>query len=158
MVGRGPHYAVVNQVDAKNSCMSVRFPALGLKVKVVVALSVAVLAILGAFVSYEMERFRVARMARLRPTPQNLANLYSGSVASSVWEFDKDNTRSQLEALKVVEGFQRAVIWETNSPEFVAGASRIADGPHVEGKAKILVNGKEIAWIMVRLSRNVVVT
>jgi signal transduction histidine kinase/CheY-like chemotaxis protein len=137
--------------------MFMRPPALGLKVKVVVALSVAVLAILGAFVSYEMERFRVERLGELRATAQNLANLYSGAVASSVWEFDKDNTRSQLEALKVVEGFQRAVIWETNGPEFVAVSNRIADGPHVEGKAKIYVNGKEIAWIMVRLSRNVVV-
>ena len=89
--------------------MSLRLPALGLKVKVVVALSVAVLAILGAFVSYEMERFRIERMGELRATAQNLANLYSGAVASSVWEFDKDNTRSQLEALKVVDGFQRAV-------------------------------------------------
>jgi len=137
--------------------MSMRLPALGLKVKVVVALSVAVLAILGAFVSYEMERFRIERMGELRATAQNLANLYSGAVASSVWEFDKDNTRSQLEALKVVEGFQRAVIWETNGPEFVAVSNRIADGPHVEGKAKIYVNGKEIAWILVRLSRHVVV-
>src|SRR4029453_967287 len=137
--------------------MSVRLPALGLKVKVVVALSGAVLAILGAFVSYEMERFRIERMGELRATAQNLANLYSGAVASSVWEFDKENTRSQLEALKVVEGFQRAVIWETNGPEFVAVSNRIADGPHVEGKAKILVDGKEIAWILVRLSRNVVV-
>ncbi len=136
--------------------MSMRLPAFGLKIKVVVALSVAVLAILGAFVSYEMERFRVERMAELRATAQNLANLYSGAVASSVWEFDKDNTRSQLEALKVVEGFQRAVIWETNGPEFVAVSSRVADGPHVEGKAKIFVNGKEIAWILVRLSRKVV--
>ena len=133
-----------------------RLPAFGLKIKVVVALSVAVLAILGAFVSYEMERFRIERMAELRATAQNLANLYSGAVASSVWEFDKDNTRSQLEALKVVEGFQRAVIWETNGPEFVAVSSRVADGPHVEGKAKIFVNGKEIAWILVRLSRKVV--
>ncbi len=138
--------------------MLMRPPALGLKVKVVVALSVAVLAILGAFVSYEMERFRVERLGELRATAQNLANLYSGAVASSVWEFDKDNTRSQLEALKVVEGFQRAVIWETNGPEFVAVSNRIADGPHVEGKAKIFVNGKEIAWILVRLSRNVVAT
>ena len=134
-----------------------RRPSLGLKVKVVVALSVAVLAILGAFVSYEMERFRIERLRELRGTAQNLANLYSGAVASSVWEFDKDNTRSQLEALKVVEGFQRAVIWESNGPEFVAVANRIADGPHVEGKAKIRINGKEIAWILVRLSRHVVV-
>jgi signal transduction histidine kinase/CheY-like chemotaxis protein len=136
--------------------MLMRLPALGLKVKVVVALSVAVLAILGAFVSYEMERFRVERMGELRATAQNLANLYSGAVASSVWEFDKDNTRSQLEALKVVDGFQRAVIWETNGPEFVAVSNRISDGPHVEGKAKIFVNGKDIAWILVRLSRKVV--
>jgi signal transduction histidine kinase/CheY-like chemotaxis protein len=133
-----------------------RLPAVGLKVQIVVALSVAVLAILAAFVSYEMERFRIERMGELRATAQNLANLYSGAVANSVWEFDKDNTRSQLEALKVVDGFQRAVIWETNGPEFVAVSSRIADGPHVEGKAKIFVNGKEIAWIMVRLSRAVV--
>jgi len=136
--------------------MPPRLPAFGSKVKVVVALSVAVLAILGAFVSYEMERFRVERMSELRATAQNLANLYSGAVASSVWEFDKDTTRSQLEALKVVEGFQRAVIWENNGPEFVAVSNRIADGPHVEGKAKIYVNGKEIAWILVRLSRKVV--
>jgi signal transduction histidine kinase/CheY-like chemotaxis protein len=134
-----------------------RLPAFGLKIKIVVALSVAVLAILAAFVSYEMERFRVERMGELRATAQNLANLYSGAVTSSVWEFDRDTTRSQLEALKVVEGFQRAVIWETNGPEFVAVSNRIADGPHVEGKAKILVNGKEIAWILVRLSRHVVV-
>jgi signal transduction histidine kinase/DNA-binding NarL/FixJ family response regulator len=136
--------------------MSARLPSLGLKIKVVVALSVAVLAILGAFVSYEMERFRVERMGELRATAQNLANLYAGAVASSVWEFDKDNTRSQLEALKVVDGFQRAVIWETDGPEFVSVSNRIADGPHVEGKAKIYVNGKEIAWILVRLSRKVV--
>jgi signal transduction histidine kinase/CheY-like chemotaxis protein len=136
--------------------MPLRLPAFGLKIKVVVALSVAVLAILAAFVSYEMERFRIERMGELRATAQNLANLYSGAVASSVWEFDKENTRSQLEALKVVDGFQRAVIWETNGPEFVAVSNRIADGPHVEGKAKIFVNGKEIAWILVRLSRDVV--
>ena len=103
-----------------------------------------------------MERFRVERLGELRATAQDLANLYSGAVASSVWEFDKENTRSQLEALKVVDGFQRAVIWETNGPEFVAVSNRIADGPHVEGKAKIFVNGKEIAWILVRLSRKVV--
>jgi signal transduction histidine kinase/DNA-binding NarL/FixJ family response regulator len=132
------------------------FPPIGLKVKIVVALSVAVLGILGAFVSFDMERFRVERMSELRATAQNLANLYSGAVANSVWEFDKDNTRSQLEALKVVDGFQRAVIWEMNGPEFVAVSNRIADGPHVEGKAKILINGKEIAWILVRLSRDVV--
>ena len=137
--------------------MPPRLPAFGLKIKIVVALSVAVLAILGAFVSYEMERFRVERMGELRATAQNLANLYSGAVTSSVWEFDRETTRSQLEALKVVDGFQRAVIWETNGPEFVAVSNRIADGPHVEGKAKIYVNGKEIAWILVRLSRNVVV-
>jgi signal transduction histidine kinase/DNA-binding NarL/FixJ family response regulator len=136
--------------------MPVRLPALGLKVKVVVALSVAVLAILGAFVSYEMERFRIERMGELRATAQNLANLYSGAVASSVWEFDKDNTRSQLEALKVVDGFQRAVIWESNGPEFVAVSNRIADGPHAEGKAKIFADGREIAWILIRLSRKVV--
>ena len=135
-----------------------RLTAIGLKVKVVVALSVAVLAILGAFVSYEMERFRVERMGELRATAQNLASLYAGAVASSVWEFDKDNTRAQLEALKVVDGFQRAVIWEANGPEFVAVSNQIADGPHVEGKAKIYINGKEIAWIMVRLSRKVVQT
>ena len=96
-------------------------------------------AILGAFVSYEMERFRVERMGELRSTAQNLASLYAGAVASSVWEFDKDNTRAQLEALKVVDGFQRAVIWEANGPEFVAVSSQIADGPHVEGKAKVIV-------------------
>ena len=134
------------------------FPPIGLKVKIVVALSVAVLGILGAFVSFDMERFRIERMSELRATAQNLANLYSGAVANSVWEFDKDNTRSQLEALKVVDGFQRAVIWEMNGPEFVAVSNRIADGPHVEGKAKILINGKEIAWILVRLSRDVVKT
>jgi signal transduction histidine kinase/CheY-like chemotaxis protein len=137
--------------------MSPRVPAFGLKIKIVVALSVAVLAILAAFVSYEMERFRVERMGELRATAQNLANLYSGAVTSSVWEFDRETTRSQLEALKVVEGFQRAVIWETNGPEFVAVSNQIADGPHVEGKAKIYVNGREIAWILVRLSRHVVV-
>src|SRR5215510_3683493 len=136
--------------------MPSRLPAFGLKIKIVVALSVAVLAILAAFVSYEMERFRIERMGELRATAQNLANLYAGAVASSVWEFDKDNTRAQLEALKVVDGFQRAVIWEANGPEFVAVSNQIADGPHVEGKAKIYINGKEIAWIMVRLSRKVV--
>src|SRR5215813_1121204 len=136
--------------------MAARLPSLGLRVKVVVALSVAVLAILSAFVSYEMERFRIERLAELRGTAQSLANLYAGAVASSVWEFDKDNTRSQLEALKVVDGFQRAVIWETDGPEFISVSNRIADGPHVEGKAKIYANGKEIAWILVRLSRKVV--
>src|SRR5215510_15990447 len=136
--------------------MSLRLPAFGLKIKIVVALSVAVLAILAAFVSYEMERFRVERMGELRATAQNLANLYSGAVTSSVWEFDRETTRAQLEALKVVEGFQRAVIWETDGPEFVAVFNKIADGPHVEGKAQISVNGKPIAWILVRLSRKVV--
>ncbi len=131
-------------------------PALGLRTKIVVALSVAVLAILGAFMSYEMERFRVERLAELRGNAQGLANLYAGAVANSVWEFDKENAKSQLEALKVVEGFQRAVIWETDGPEFVAVFNGIADGPHVEGKAQISVNGKPIARILVRLSRKVV--
>ena len=131
-------------------------PAVGLRVKIVVALSIAVLAILGAFMSYEMERFRVERLSELRASAQNLANLYAGAIANSVWEFDKENAKAQLEALKVVEGFQRAVVWETNGPEFVAVFNHIADGPHAEGKARIIVNGKEIAWILVRLSRKVV--
>ncbi len=131
-------------------------PALGLRTKIVVALSIAVLAILGAFMSYEMERFRVSRLDELRRNAQNLANLYSGAIANSVWEFDRENAKGQLEALKVVEGFQRAVVWEIDGPEFVAVFNRIADGPHVEGKARIVVNGKEIAWILVRLSRKVV--
>src|SRR5689334_20675680 len=146
---------ILTKPDLQTS-MFTRLPSFGLRIKAVVALSVAVLGILGAFVSYDMERFRVEQMAELRANAQNLANLYSGAVASSVWEFDKDNTRSQLEALKVVGGFQRAVIWETNGPEFVSVSKGIADGPHVEGKAKIFVNGNEIAWIMVRLSRSVV--
>ncbi len=140
---------------ALQAAMDLRLPAVGLKVKVVVALSIAVLVILAAFISYQMERFRVERLGELRATAQNLANLYSGAVANSVWEFDRDNTRAQLEALKVVDGFQRAVIWETNGPEFIAVFNRIADGPHVEGKAKIFANGNEIAWILVRLSRTV---
>jgi signal transduction histidine kinase/DNA-binding NarL/FixJ family response regulator len=130
--------------------------AIGLRVKIVVALSIAVLAILGAFMSYEMERFRVERLNELRSTAQNLAQLYAGAIANSVWEFDRENAKAQLEALKVVEGFQRAVVWETDGPEFVAVFNRIADGPHAEGKAAIFVNGKEIAWILVRLSRKVV--
>ncbi|MBL9036074.1 MAG: HAMP domain-containing protein, partial [Rhodospirillaceae bacterium] len=131
-------------------------PALGLRTKTVVALSIAVLAILGVFMSYEMERFRVSRLGELRANAENLANLYAGAIANSVWEFDRDNAKAQLEALKVVDGFQRAVVWESNGPEFVAVFHRIADGPHVEGKARIVVNGKEIAWILVRLSRKVV--
>jgi signal transduction histidine kinase/DNA-binding NarL/FixJ family response regulator len=137
--------------------MVFKLPALGLRVKIVLALSIAVMAILGAFTSYEMERFRVERMAALRAHAQNLANLYAGAIANSVWEFDKENAKAQLEALKVVEGFQRAVVWETDGPEFVAVFNRIADGPHAEGKAPIVVNGKQIAWILVRLSRKVVV-
>jgi signal transduction histidine kinase/DNA-binding NarL/FixJ family response regulator len=136
--------------------MLVNLPALGLRVKIVVALSIAVLAILGAFMSYDMERFRVSRLNELRGNAQNLANLYAGAIANSVWEFDRENAKAQLEALKVVNGFQRAVVWEANGPEFVAVFHRIADGPHVEGKAPIVVNGKEIAWILVRLSRKVV--
>jgi len=131
-------------------------PALGLRIKIVVALSVAVLAILGAFMSHEMERFRVERLDELRASAKGLANLYAGAVANSVWEFDKENAKAQLEALKVVEGFQRAVVWETDGPEFVAVFNKIADGAHVEGKAQIIVNGKSIAWILVRLSRKVV--
>src|ERR1044072_1870402 len=130
-------------------------PALGLRIKIVVALSVAVLVILGAFMSCEMERFRGERLAELRGSAQGLANLYAGAVANSVWEFDKENAKAQLEALKVVEGFQRAVIWEIDGPEFVAVFNKIADGPHVEGKAQIIVNGQPIAWILVRLSRKV---
>lgn len=131
-------------------------PAFGLRTKIVVALSVAVLAILGAFMSHEMERFRVERLNELRASAQGLANLYAGAVANSVWEFDKENAKAQLEALRIVDGFQRAVIWETDGPEFVAVFNGIADGPHVEGRAQITVNGKPIAIIMVRLSRKVV--
>ena len=133
-----------------------RLPVPGLRTKIVVALSIAVLAILGAFMSYEMERFRVERLNELRARAQNLAQLYAGAIANSVWEFDRENAKAQLEALKVVDGFQRAVVWETNGPEFVAVFNHIADGPHAEGKARVVVNGKEIAWIMVRLSRKVV--
>ena len=62
--------------------MSARLPTFGLKVKIVVALSVAVLAILAAFVSYEMERFRVERLGELRATAQKQAHRYYGAVAS----------------------------------------------------------------------------
>ena len=55
--------------------MRLRPPAVGLKVKIVVALSVAVLGILAAFVSFEMERFRIERLGELRATARNLANL-----------------------------------------------------------------------------------
>src|SRR5262245_41395548 len=130
--------------------MRVRLPAVSLKAKIVLALSIAVVAILGIYATIDIARYREARLGELREKAQNLAELYAVAVSGSVWEFDKLNTQQQLAALKVVPGFQRAVIWEYNGPEFASVSARIADGPHVEGKANIYGGDKPLGFIMIR--------
>ncbi len=127
--------------------------ALGLKTKVVLALAIVILAIQTVFVVLERRSFDQDQMAGLKTRTQLLANLYAGVISSSVWEYDKDESRAQLESMQhSISEFQSAIVYESSGAEFVSVGTTPVAGNAVVGRANILNQGHEIAWIEVRLS------
>jgi signal transduction histidine kinase/CheY-like chemotaxis protein len=141
--------------------MSGRWRGFGLKTRVVLALAVVILAIQAAYVALEDSRFVERQSAELQDSADNLALLYAGAVANAVWEYDREAAKGQLQAMRVIGGFARAVIRESNGLEFIA-VDAAADGSNppavaasgtVEGHADILVEGRSVGSISVTLSK-----
>jgi signal transduction histidine kinase/DNA-binding NarL/FixJ family response regulator len=141
--------------------MNKRWRGFGLKTRVVLALAVVILAIQAAYVALENRRFVERQSAALQDSADNLALLYSGAVANAVWEYDREAARDQLQAMRVVGGFARAVIQESSGLEFVSvdaateNDSPVAADPGgtVQGRADILVEGRPVGNISVTLSK-----
>ena len=128
--------------------------ALGLKAKVVLALAIVILTIQTAFVVLESRTFQQEQLAALRTRTQLLANLYAGAITSSVWEYNPNNTRDQLIALQqTISEFESARVYESTGVEFVSVGAREIANDSVVGRAQVLNEGREIAWIEVRLSK-----
>ena len=122
--------------------------ALGLKAKVVLALAIVILTIQTAFVVLESRTFQQEQLAALRTRTQLLANLYAGAITSSVWEYNPNNTRDQLIALQqTISEFESARVYESTGVEFVSVGAREIANDSVVGRAQVLNEGREIAWI-----------
>jgi signal transduction histidine kinase/DNA-binding NarL/FixJ family response regulator len=138
--------------------MKKRWRGFGLKTRVVLALAIVILAIQAVYVILEARRFEDSRFQDYRATADNLAQLYAGAVANSVWEYDREAAEAQLQAMRVIDGFAEAVIREVDDEVFVAVASEApasSDGATEEilsSKAEILIDGRSIGTISVALS------
>lgn len=138
-----------------------RWLSFGLKTRVVLALAVVILAIQAAYVVLEDSRFEQRQLSALQDSAENLALLYAGAVANAVWEYDREAARGQLQAMRVIDGFARAVIRETSGQAFVAvdatadgsPAVPVATGSTVEGGADIRIDGRPVGSISVTLSK-----
>jgi signal transduction histidine kinase/CheY-like chemotaxis protein len=141
--------------------MNKRWRGFGLKTRVVLALAVVILAIQAAYVVLEDRRFVERQLADLQDSADNLSLLYAGAVANAVWEYDREAAKGQLQAMRVIGGFARAVIRESSGLEFVAVDAAADDGSPipitpgntVEGRADILVEGRPVGNISVTLSK-----
>ena len=141
--------------------MNKRWRGFGLKTRVVLALAVVILAIQAAYVVLEDRRFVERQSADLQDSADNLSLLYAGAVANAVWEYDREAAKGQLQAMRVIGGFARAVIRESSGLEFVAVDAAADDGSPipitpgntVEGRADILVEGRPVGNISVTLSK-----
>jgi signal transduction histidine kinase/CheY-like chemotaxis protein len=141
--------------------MNKRWRGFGLKTRVVLALAVVILAIQAAYVALENRRFVERQSAALQDSADNLALLYSGAVANAVWEYDREAARDQLQSMRVVGGFAKAVIKESSGLEFVSvdaaaeinNPTALNQSGTVEGRADILVEGRPVGNISVTLSK-----
>ena len=141
--------------------MDKRWKGFGLKTRVVLALAIVILAIQAAYVVLEDSRFVARQSAELQDRADNLALLYAGAVANAVWEYDREAARGQLQAMRVIGGFARAVIRESSGQEFVAVdvADSVAEAPPfatratVEGNAEIRIEERPVGSISVTLSK-----
>lgn len=141
--------------------MDRRWKGFGLKTRVVLALAVVILAIQAAYVVLEDSRFEQRQSSALQDSADNLALLYAGAVANAVWEYDREAAKGQLQAMRVIDGFARAVIRESSGQEFVAVDAAdddktnvpFATGATVEGGADIHIEGRPVGSISVTLSK-----
>src|ERR1041384_5620683 len=96
-------------------------PSLGLKAKATIALAVVFLAIQAIYVLVEDRLFLSDANAKLVHQARLLTDLYAGAISGSVWEFDKDETLSQLQPLRTeLPEFKSATVLEPDGREFVA--------------------------------------
>ncbi|WP_374367013.1 ATP-binding protein [Dongia sp.] len=140
--------------------MKMRWRGIGLKTRVVMALAIVILAIQAAYVILEARRFEESRFQDYRATADNLAQLYAGAVANSVWEYDREAAEAQLQAMRIIDGFAEAVIHESDGEVFVAVA-RPQDAASesdenipapLTSKADIEIDGRVIGSMSVALS------
>ncbi|TDQ84018.1 two-component system sensor histidine kinase BarA [Dongia mobilis] len=135
--------------------MQQRWKGIGLKARVVMALAVAILAIQAIYVLIEERRFEGQLSRDFQATADNLALLYAGAVANSVWEYDRDAAEAQLQAMRVINGFAEATIRETDGQMFVTVSAAPEDGEdpgRLTSSADILIDGRAIGEITVALS------
>src|SRR6185369_9855173 len=96
-------------------------PSLGLKAKATIALALVFLAIQAIYVLVEDRLFLADANDKLVHQVRLLTDLYAGAIAGSFWEFDKDETLSQLQPLRAeLPEFQSATVLEPDWREFVA--------------------------------------
>ena len=141
--------------------MDKRWKGFGLKTRVVLALAIVILAIQAAYVVFEDSRFVDRQSIALQDSANSLAQLYARSVANAVWEYDREAAKVQLQAMRVINGFARAVIRESSGQDFVAvdavndsaSLAPFADRGTVEGQADIPIEGRTIGSISVTLSK-----
>lgn len=141
--------------------MDRRWTGFGLKTRVVLALAIVILAIQAAYVVLEDSRFVERQSKALRDSADNLALLYAGAVANAVWEYDREAAKGQLQAMRVIDGFARAVIRESSGQDFVAvdaaddstSSAPFATRATVEGQADIQIEGRPVGSISVTLSK-----
>ncbi|MBL8708739.1 MAG: HAMP domain-containing protein, partial [Rhodospirillaceae bacterium] len=133
---------------------------MSLKTRVVLALAIVILVIQAIYVLLEDRRFAQRLHADMQATADNLAQLYAGAVANSVWEYDREAATAQIQAMRVIKGFAAATIREPNGNTFAAigvvsetlTEDMAGSQPTVAGRADIKVDARDIAEITVTLS------
>ena len=134
--------------------MKRRWIEFGLKARIALALAAVILTIQAIYVVIEESRFEERLYRDFQATADNLAKLYAGAVANSVWEYDREAAKGQLEAMHVIEGFAEAVIRESDGEVFVSvGAMPVAAEKGPTSKAAIANEQGVIGEIAVTLSR-----
>lgn len=140
--------------------MKKRWRGIGLKTRVVLALAIVILAIQAVYVILEARRFEESRFQDYRATADNLAQLYAGAVANSVWEYDREAAEAQLQAMRIIDGFAEAVIRESDgevfvavaqTPEAASGGAESTATP-LTSKADIQIDGRVIGSMSIALS------
>ncbi len=126
--------------------MDRRWRGFGLKTRVVLALAVVILAIQAAYVVLEDSRFEQRQSSALQDSADNLALLYAGAVANAVWEYDREAAKGQLQAMRVIDGFARAVIRESSGQEFVAVDAAIDDQDPAFACRRSTVEGRPTSY------------
>ena len=132
-------------------------PSLGLKAKATIALAIVFLAIQAIYVLVEDRLFLVDANAVLTHRVRLLTDLYAGAISGSVWEFDKDETLSQLQPLRAeLPEFQSATVLEPDGRAFVALQGVAGGGHAVESTSEIYNDGKLLGRLRISLSDAIV--